>query len=356
MPTYYYCRKCGAKLDEAARFCPVCGTPVAAVAAATKQTAPQRKRPFYILPVAILIAVLISAVVIGALFFLPFYPVHFNQTNQVPEAGMDNLLLDFQADVAQVNIFFEPLPGNMAVLNVTADGNVSIFDDPNQAVNVTFSHIATNNSVAVSARVSQTARWSILHNLNVKCDVYIDPSANLTLQVRSTVGSIVMDADTAVTLQRIDLETSTGNVDVSLLKGVIIAGGVSIKSTTGAVQFRMAEAKVAGNVSVNLHSTTGAVDVDFAAAQKLSGNVTVNAQTTTGSINLSMAIDGNVGARIESDTDVGRITADVWRFSGNNSPLQSDNYPAGSNFLVNLRTTTGGIDINAAYGLSTVLS
>jgi len=349
-----YCRKCGAKLDETARFCPACGTPVAGVAVATKPTAPTR-RPFYILPVAILIAVLISVVVIGALFFLPFYPVNFNQTNQVPEADMDNLFLDFQVDVAQVNIFFKNLPGNIAVLNVTADGNVGIFDDPNHAVNVTFSHLATNNSVAVFARVSQTAIWPILHNLNVKCDVYIDPSANLTVQVRSSVGSIVMDADTEVTLQRLDLETTTGKVDVSLSKGAAVAGFVSLKTTTGSVQFKMEKADVSGNASVNLRSTTGSVNVDLAAT-KLSGNATVNARTTTGSVNLHMAIENDVGARIESDTDLGRIALDVQRFSGDQAPIQSNNYPAGSNFLVNLRTTTGGININAAYGASAVLN
>jgi len=37
------------------------------------------------------------------------------------------------------------------------------------------------------------------------------------------------------------------------------------------------------------------------------------------------------------------------RFSGTTSLLQSDNYPAGSNFNVSLKTTTGGIDIDAKY-------
>jgi hypothetical protein len=351
-----YCRKCGAKLDEGARFCRVCGTPVAAVTAATRPTAPKRRRPFYILPVAILIAVLLSAIVIGALFFLPFYPVHFNQTNQVPKADVDNLLVDFQADVAQVNIFFENLSGNMVMLNVTADGNVGIFDDPDRVLNVTFNHETANNSAIVIASVSRVTRWPLLYNLNVTCDVYIDPSANLSLHVRSSVGSIVMNADANVTLQNLDLETTTGSVDASLSKGVIICEIVSLKTTTGSVQFRMDKADVSGNVSVNLQSTTGSVNVDLTENQKLSGNVTVYARTTTGGVNLSMVIDDDVGARIESQTVIGGINVDVQKFSGNQTFLQSDNYPAGSNFLVNLRTTTGGINISAAYASSVVLS
>jgi hypothetical protein len=342
-------------MDDTAQFCPECGTPVAVATPATKQTA-QKRRPSNILPVAILITVLVSAGVIGALFVLPVSPVHFNQTNKVPEAGMDELSLDLQVDVAQINIVFKDLPSNVLVLNVTADGSVSVFEDPALAVNVTFNHQATNNSLVVIANVSQVPQWSLFNDLNVKCDVYIDPSAELRLQVCSRVGNIVMDADSEVTLQSLCLETTTGNIDVSLSEDVVAAGSVSLKTTTGTVQFKMDETDVSKDVPVNLRSTTGTVNVDLAATRMLSGNVTVNARTTTGSVNLDMAIDGEVGARIESATDLGGITSDLKRFSGNESPLQSNNYPAGSNFLVNLRTETGGININAAYGSSNVLN
>jgi hypothetical protein len=350
-----YCRKCGAKLDEDARFCRVCGTPVAAVAVATKPTAPKRRRPFYILPVAILIAVLLTAIVIGALVFLPFYPVNFNQTNQVPKADVDNLLVDFQADVAQVNVFFENLSGNMVMFNVTADGNVGILDDPNRVLNVTFNQQTTNNSQIVTYSVCRVTRWPLLYNLNVTCNVYIDPSANLSLYARSSVGNIVMNADTNVTLQNLNLETAKGSVDASLSKGVIIHGTVSLKTTTGSVQFRMDKAEVSGNISVNLQSTTGSVNADVTENQ-LSGNVTVNAETTTGGVNLAMVINDDVGAKIESRTVVGGISVEQQGFSGNQSLLQSNNYPAGSNFLVTLKTTTGGININAVYEASAVLS
>ena len=351
-----YCRKCGAKLDEDARFCHVCGTAVAALPAATKPTVPTRRRSFYLLPSVILIVALISAMVIGALFFLPFYPVHFTQTNQVPKVDVDNLILEFQADVANVNVFFKNLSSNMFVLNVTADGNVGILDDPDRAVNVTFSHQAINNSVAVIASVSRTTRLPMLYGLNVNCDVYIDPSANLTLHVRSSVGNIVMDADTEATLEILDFETTTGNIDVKLSKGAISAGVVSLQTTTGSVQFQMDEEEVIGSATVNLQSTTGSVNLNLTATHRLSGNVTVNAQTTTGNVNLRMVIDGDVGARIESDITVGSITVDTKRFSGNRTSLQSNNYPAESNFLVNLKTTTGGININAAYKSSLVRS
>jgi hypothetical protein len=351
-----YCRKCGAKLDEDAKFCHVCGAPVVPVAAATRPPATKRRQYSYLIPVIILIAVLLTAIIISTLLFLPFHSVDFNQTKQVPKASINHVLVDLQVDVANVDVSFKNLPNSMVILNVTANGNVGLFDDPDHAVNVTFAHQTTNNSEVVVASVSRVARWPILYDLNVNCDVHVDPSVNLDLNVRSSVGNIVMDADTKMTLQNIDLETTTGNVDVRLSKGVVVDDSVSLKSTTGTVQFRMDDADVSSNASVNLRSTTGVVNADLIEPQSLSGNVTVDARTTTGNINLSLEIDGDVGSRIESQTDIGRINVAVQKFSGNQTPLQSNNYPAGSNFLVNLKTTTGRINICAAYGSSAVLS
>jgi hypothetical protein len=351
-----YCRKCGAKLDEDARFCHVCVTPVVPVAA-TRPTAPTRRRPFYILPVAILMAGLLTAVVISALPILPFTSVNLNQTRQLDsEVGVDNLILGFQADAAQVNVFFEKLPGKMLLLNVTASGWTGLLGDPSKSLAVTFYSETINDTVTATSRVSHANVWPSLFSLNVICDVYIDPSARLNLTIHSDVGQITMNASTHITFEELNLETTTGNVDAKLRQGTTVASNISIKTTTGSVQFQMDKADVSGNVSVNLQSTTGSVNMDLTENQKLSGNVTMSAQTTIGGVNLRMVIDDDVGARIESHTELGEINVDVQKFSGNKTLLQSDNYPAGSNFLVNLRTTTGGININAAYGASTVLS
>jgi hypothetical protein len=351
-----YCRKCGAKLEEEARFCHVCGAPVVTVTAATRPTAPKRRRPFYTLPVIILIAVLLTAIVISALIFLPLSPVHFNQTNQVPKTDVNSLLVDLQADVAHVNVIFQNLPSSMVVLNVTADGGVGILEDPDRAVNVTFNHQTTNNSEVIIASVSRAIRWPLVYTVNVTCDVYIDPSANLSLTVRSGVGDIMMNADNNVIFQDLNMETTTGNIDARLSREVTVDGSVNVKTTTGTVHFQMGEAAdVSRNVSVNLRSTTGSVNMVLAETQ-MSGNVTVHARTTTGSVNLSMAVYDDVGATIESETAIGGINVDVEKFSGNETLLQSDNFPAGSNFLVYLRTSTGGININAIYETSAILS
>jgi hypothetical protein len=346
-----YCRKCGAKLEEEARFCHVCGTPVATV---TVPAMPRRRSPF-LLPVIILIVVLLTAIVFGVLVFLPFYAVHFDQTNQVAKAGVDNLILGFQADVAQVNVFFKNLSDKMVILNVTADGYVGIFEDPNRTISVTFNHQTANNSEIVTYKVSRVSAWPLSYNLNVICDVYIDPSAKLNLAVRSVVGQIVLNADNATTIQALNLETTTGSIEASLSHNVV-AGVVSAKTTTGTVTFDWMQADAEGNVSVNMKSTTGAVNLYVSRNGRLSGNVTMNAETTTGSVDLAMTIHDDVGAKIESHTDVGGIDVEQGGFSGNQSSLQSNNYPAGSNFLANLATTTGGVHINAYYDSSVILN
>jgi hypothetical protein len=91
--------------------------------------------------------------------------------------------------------------------------------------------------------------------------------------------------------------------------------------------------------------------VNIAQSGQLGGNVTLNAETTTGGVNLAMNIKNDVGARISASTALGGIDINQQGFSGNQVPIQSTNYPAGNNFDVTLRATTGGVNINADYGV-----
>ncbi|MCL4429964.1 MAG: hypothetical protein M1167_04345, partial [Chloroflexi bacterium] len=68
-----------------------------------------------------------------------------------------------------------------------------------------------------------------------------------------------------------------------------------------------------------------------------------------GSVNVGLQIDGAVGAKIISQTNLGSIHSNLQHFSGSQSPIQSDNYPAASNIEINNRTNLGSININAAY-------
>ncbi len=92
--------------------------------------------------------------------------------------------------------------------------------------------------------------------------------------------------------------------------------------------------------------------MDVTQTNLLQGNLQINAVTEWGSVNVGLQIDGDVGAKITSQTDHGSIHTDLQNFSSNQSPIQSDNYPASSNFKVYSYTGLGSININAAYQLS----
>jgi hypothetical protein len=344
-----YCRKCGAKLEENARFCQVCGTPVAGATAPPYAPYRRARRQPHLVLVAVLISVLLLALALSALVFFPFNPVNFNQTNSVTaQPSVDHLNLDLSADVADINIIPQRVDGNLVQLNVSASGSTGLFGSADP-IKVTFSNLTANNTVTVTSTVSRANELPLSFTVHVVCDVYVDPSAELNLTVHSSVGQIVMNAQEKMTIRALNLQTTTGAVEATLTRNVLVAGNVSATTTTGSVTFNWEQADAQGNVAVNLRSTTGTVNLYLTRTNRLSGNVTVDAGTTTGSVNLTMTLRDGVGAKVESQTTLGGITVDAPRFSGDKSPIQSNNYPAASNFLVNLRTTTGGINITGDY-------
>lgn len=321
-----YCQKCGTKLDEDAKFCYRCGTPVAAdQTRVTYERRPRGRNPF-VIPVIVIAAIILSALIITAIATAPLNPVNFNQTSQIIQPNVNHLNLDFQADIAEVNVFTN-LTDKTLLIDVSASGSNSIFGS-NTPVRFTVENITANNSLIVTARVT-TDNFLLTDNVHVVCNIYVNPAVIMTLIVRSDVGKVTMNADSAAKIDSLNLETSTGVTELNLKKGTVINYGLSLRTSTGAVFFNMDQADVHGNITVNLQSSTGSVNMNITQTQKLDGNVQINANTQTGTVNLDrMLIDDDVGARIESHTSLGRITVSSQNFSGNQSLIESGNYPA----------------------------
>jgi predicted membrane protein len=263
--------------------------------------------------------------------------------------------LDFHADVAEINVFTN-LTGNTVVMDVSATGSTNIFGS-NTPVKFTVENSTVNNGAVVTASVRTSEFWPASANLRVVCNIYVNPALDLTLNVTSDVGQVNMNAASAAKIESLNIETTTGNTQLYLQKGTAINGDLSLKTATGTVWFNMDQADVNGNITVNVESATGSVNMNLTETQRFDGNMQINAHTGTGEVNLDrMLIDGEVGSRIESNTGIGRRILDLHNFSGNQSPIQSNNYPAASNINVNMNTGIGNIRIVATYQTTTVPS
>lgn len=351
-----YCWKCGAELDEDAKFCPTCGAPVA-----PPVTEPERRRivreerrpigPVFTTLIILLSVLLVIAALTAVLTFLPVTKVDVSESrNVLYQLGVDTINLDFTADVASVNVSFEDLADKLVTLNVSATGRVGALVSPD-VFDITFQNTTVDNVLTVTADIDTVkGGWPWHSWLSITCDLRIDPSLNASLDVKTNTGRIVLDTQAGVVLNSLSLETITGGIKADLVEDIVVAGDVSFKATTGGVEFSWDNVIVENDVLVNVETTTGGVDVNVKQDERLLRNVTLTAEVTTGGIDFAIDIEGDVGAKIESSTTTGGI--DVYRrvgFSGTSSLLQSDNYPVSGNFNVDLETTTGGIDINAKY-------
>ena len=351
-----YCHNCGAKLDEDAKFCRVCGAPVSPVA--TQAAQPLRPRQKAGFPLAIIAVIIIVVLIVAALAVLifPFTPVNFSQSNEAAAANVNRLNLLFDSDVANINVILKDLPGNQrAATNVTATGFRGIFGSDTPLA-LSFDEKTNFSTLTWVVTVTRAEGWSAVSALEVNCDLYIDPSIALSVSVTTDTGSVTMNADREVTFERLSLQTTTGTVEADVTQNVAISGPFSLQTTTGSVQFSWNGASVSGNIPLNLKTTTGSVEVNITQARQLGGNVTLNAQAVTGSVSLSLNIQNGVGSRISASTALGGVNVQQQGFSGNQAPLQSSNYPAENNFDVSLQATTGGININAVYELGGVRS
>ncbi len=354
-----FCSKCGAKLKEDENFCPKCGTPVV-----SPRVAPERgraRRPLSMLAIA-LIAIVVIAVVIAVVAALAFLPIHtvgpVTRGMSVPSvSGVDVLTLDLTADIAGVNIIFEDLTEEWQspsiILNASATARVGVFGSSDflERYMPVWDDETEGNVLTVTVEQDvDTISWPRYSSLNVTFDIRIDPSMNASLNVMTETGGIVVDTQAGVVLDSLTLEVTTGGVEARLVEDVVVVGDVSIEVTTGGIRFFWENVVVTDDIRVDAITTTGGVEVDVEADERLQGDVTLNAKATTGGVDFTIDIQRDVGALITSSVTTGGIDVDRRvGFSGSPALLQSSNYPAANNFDVDLRVTTGGIEIDAKH-------
>ena len=344
-----YCRRCGTKLDEDAHFCHKCGTPVAAYSYASPAPSaplkPIRNDPV-VIGAVVLVSILIVGVVVAALFAAPFSNVNIEQTYQDDTLNVSNLTLNFETNAAQVNVFTQNLNNNNFVIGIQGSASKGMFGGDNGSpVKFTLYNDTVNGVQTATAKLEQSTTFS---RYNVVCNIYVNPALTLNLNITSQTGQINLINDKLTTFESINLQASAGSLGANLQNATVV-GNVTLRTQVGTIDFRTSQIVVEGNSTVDLHSNTGSVNIDITQTKTLLGNLKINAATELGSINVGLSIDGDVGAKILSQTNYGSIHTNQQHFSGNQSPIQSDNYPAASNIEINSRTNLGSININAVY-------
>jgi hypothetical protein len=317
---------------------------------------PLLKNPYVLLAIALVVLVVVAAVVV-AFLFAPFSTWSTGQTMQDSNAGVNSLNFNFQTDVGRVNVMTQKLGGDNVLIHVSANGSQGFLEGGAQenSVSISFENQTVGDVLTVNCEV-HLENPSLLH-ANVVCDIFVDPALTLKLNVSSSAGQISFVADKATTIQALNLHANAGEVQANLESNVNVAGDISLKSGTGAIHYRMSETNVEGNHTLDLQSNVGSVYMDIIQTKNLHGNLQVNASTHTGSIDVGLAIDGGVGAKITSQTaGMGDINVKSNNFSGNKSPIQSNNFPANSNIEINNTISGfGSVNIKATY-LTTVIS
>lgn len=340
-------------MADNAKFCQVCGTPVASPAPINQRPALHQtvRKTSFPIAVIVLIAILILAVVVAVVVILPIQPVNFNQQNEAVAGNINSVKLILDAGIADVNLILRDLPGNRRVaVNISATGWRGLFG-PDQPLQLAFDENTNNQILTYQINVTRSEGWQIFNPIDVFCDVFVDPSSDLDLAVTTTTGTISMYIDVNATIQSLSFAATTGSVLARVNEGVIISGNFSLEATTGNVQLLWNDAETSGKIPVNLETSTGLLDININQTRQFAGNVSLNAESTTGTINFAIDVQNDVGVKISPSTTFGGIDIEQNGFSGNEAPLQSDNYPAGSNFDVTLGATTGSINIAAKYQL-----
>jgi hypothetical protein len=357
-----YCGKCGTKLEDDARFCHKCGSPVAIypppqqvyVPRPVEPAKPLHKDSLVVVSIA-LVAVLVVAVVAVVILAAPFATWSSNESLEDKTVGVKTLNFDFHTNVGKVVVFTQKMGNNNIGIYIQANGSRGIVADSSSPIAINFENNTVADTLTVNSNVTVADVFTT--GAHVQCMIYIDPALAMNLNISSTTGQVSFSGIQSANIQSLWLETTTGEAQANFDSNMTLAGNVTVRAVTGEVNFRMSQINIKGNCSLALHSSTGAINADLTQTKAVDGNLNVETETSTGSINFALNIDGGIGGKITSQVSgFGGLDVQKNNFVGSDEDIQSVNYPAQSNIVVNNQIHGfGGVNIRANY-LTTLIS
>jgi hypothetical protein len=305
------------------------------------------KKGSFTIAVAALIVVLVVVLAIAAVLFLPVKAVNFNEYRSVQAAtGVNKLNLKLSADFGEVRIVYTNLSGQALNLHVNAKGSVGYLMDPN-SVSLDFVQSTSADTLIVNATVNVKDRLLGESNMNLHCDVLVDNSMRSKLDLSTSAGSIMVNTTNATAFDQIKMSAKAGAVTLRVVSGVSLYGDISLSTNLGASILDWTDPVVKQNIAVETSTRAGGVELHLNQTAPMDKMVTFSGTTATGGVSLNMDIRGDVGATINSTTNVGGVhVASKTGFVGNDRELSSTNYPAAGNLVVYLKTNVGGVEVN----------
>jgi len=170
--------------------------------------------------------------------------------------------------------------------------------------------------------------------MNLHCDVLVDNSMRSKLDLSTSAGSIMVNTTNATAFDQIKMSAKAGAVTLRVVSGVSLYGDISLSTNLGASILDWTDPVVKQNIAVETSTRAGGVELHLNQTAPMDKMVTFSGTTATGGVSLNMDIRGDVGATINSTTNVGGVhVASKTGFVGNDRELSSTNYPAAGNLL-----------------------
>lgn len=350
-----YCSRCGAKIDEYAHFCHKCGNPIQGtnsppIAPPPAPLTTLRKDPI-VIGTIILVSILLLGVFAVVLLTPSFKIFNIEQSIQENTANIHTLNLNFQSNTATINIITQKINNSNFFITLNGSASTRLVDEEsgNPIKLIQYNNTADGISNA-SVILEESPDFS---RLNLVCNIFLNPELNLNLNITSKAGQINLTSDKDTNFQYLNLVSSAGQIQANL-EDSTISGNLTLKTQAGTVDFRMSQVSVDGNNTIILQTNAGSVNMDITETKAFNGNLQLNASTNLGSINLGLTVNDGVAAKITSQYNLGSIHVTQENFSGNQSPIQSNNYPSQSNLEINNQTNLGSINIDSKYKSSTI--
>ncbi len=171
------------------------------------------------------------------------------------------------------------------------------------------------------------------------------------LDLDSTTGLLQLVATDATINMGINAITTTGGNEIELTN-CVIGGDIAQKSTTGLVTYVNDDVYFTKDTDVSIDCTTGGINFDINQEQDLGGDVSIIMTSTTGNIDGTYVdTNSNVGARFEGEVTTGVINynSPSGGFNKSGDTYQSSDFNSATHvYDVMMSATTGSINLDAS--------